>query len=226
MKISDVRPRRRGGLLLLLTAAAAALTFTMTAPGAVPPGPGTNPFVNPGFENTCIFLPVPIAVFPIPGWTVVGLGTGTWVEVPSNFPGNPGGAQSGFCFALGTAGTANTFATMTQTVNLGFGNQIRGYVRFTNNDPGPCPTFNDTGRVRIYRVGPIGGTFTAFTADSCFSGIATGTSTPWTLWTFQAPSAGAYMVSYEIANIGDGAFASVLSADSNGLGSVSISPKP
>jgi len=202
-----------------LTAAAAALTFTMSATGAVPPGPGTNPFVNPGYETGCIALPAPIAVFPIPGWTASTTGAGSWLEVPTGL--GPGPAQSGFCYALGTAGSSGTFQTLQQTVQLGFGNQIRGWVRFTNNDPDACAGFNDTGRVRIYRIGPIGGTFTVFTADSCNTG-----STGWTLWTFKAPSAGAFMVSYEIANIGDSLFSSELSADSNGLGSVSISPHP
>ena len=228
MKLSDVRSRRRGGLLVLFTAAAAALTFSMSASGAVPPGPGGNPFVNPSFETGCISLPAPIAIFPIPGWTAAFDTGGSWLEVPSNLVGVPGPAQSGFCFALATAGGANTPQTLRQTVNLGAGNQIRGWARYTNLEQvGVCPSFNDVGRVLIYRLGPIsGGPYQVFFANSCDSGIPIGSSGPWTLWTFTAPSAGAYMVSYEMINVGDSAFDSQLSADNVGLGSVSISPKP
>ena len=215
--------------IAVLATAGAALAITMSASAAVPPGPGGNPFVNPSFETGCISLPAPIAVFPIPGWDVNP--AGAWLEVPSNLVGVPGPAQSGFCFALGTAGATNTFRTLRQTVNLGAGNQIRGYARFTNLEQAgvACSVpdlFNDVGRVVIYRVGPISGSFLVFQADVCNSGIPIGASGPWTLWTFTAPSAGAYMVSYEVANNDDSAFSSQLSADNIGLGSVSISPKP
>src|SRR5262245_25418236 len=218
----------RKSFIGVLAIAGAALAFAVSASAAVPPGPGGNPVGNPGYETGCIALPAPIAVFPIPSWDVNP--PGSWLEVPSNLGGVPGPAQSGFCFALGTAGATNTFQTLRQTVNLGAGNQIRGYARFTNREQAGVACnggiFNDVGRVVIYRLGPIGGSFQVFFANVCNSGIPIGASGPWTLWTFTAPSAGAYMISYEVENRDDSAFSSQLSADSNGLGSVSISPKP
>jgi hypothetical protein len=113
------------------------------------------------------------------------IGTATYLPTEGNY------------FLAITSGAADTWQTVTQSINLVAGNVLSGMAAFNWGD---YPSFFDGASVRI--LDAAGGVIaTPFYDDG--QGDPSGYNGPWTQWTWTADLDGAYFLQYAARNTAD-----------------------
>lgn len=145
--------------------------------------------INSGFETG-----------DLTGWTS-SISGGAATVVTSNST-NYGGditylPQEGSYFLAISAGSANVWQTVTQSLGFAAGETIAGLAAF---DWGDYPSYYDGARVRI--LDAAGAQIAQpFYLDG--TGLPSGYNGPWTAWSWTAAAAGAYTVEYAARNTSD-----------------------
>jgi len=138
--------------------------------------------VNPGFETG-----------DLTGWTA-NLNGGSAFAVTNHNGYLP--VEGNFFLAIG-AGAANVWQTVSQTVSLNAGEVLAGSAAFNWEDYSP---YLDGARVRI--LNSLGNLIAEpFYMDG--SGHPAYWDGPWTVWSWQAVTAGQYILEYAVRNTGD-----------------------
>lgn len=133
------------------------------------------------------------------GWSASPAGL---VTATSSHAGHT--AVDGTHFALLTAGATGVDTTLSQSVTVAAGQVLTGSAFFDCADPDPLG-FNDAGAVL---VGPSGVEVSLF-SRAC----SPATSEAWQSFTHTFTTAGTYVISANVRNVGDGSFPSYLGFD-------------
>ena len=177
-------------LLVLYGIIVLTLTLSGTAKAAL---------INPGFETG-----------DLTGWT---LNAPTLGSVVTSFAGN--GTMTylpveGSYFAQLQAGVdANTYTTLTQTLNMSAGETINGQAAFVSFDYMP---WNDDAYVQIL---DSNGSTLATPWSSDVATVGDYGNGPWTYWSWSPKAQGTYTLQYGVRNIADNALSSVALFDAN-----------
>ncbi len=150
--------------------------------------PVASALTNPGFETG-----------DTSGWTMI-VPPGAWAGVVTQHQGDMGTTYtppSGSFFLLMKTDGSGSYTRAQQAVTLATGDTLSGSAAFDARDYMP---FNDNASVRIYDAT---GALVATPWHEDVAGLGDYGDGPWTLWTWTAPIAGTYVLSYEVANIGD-----------------------
>jgi predicted ribosomally synthesized peptide with SipW-like signal peptide len=160
----------------------------------VPPVTG---FVNGGFENS-----------NFNGWSVSG-----GASVVSSYSANPSGTlfypKDGSRFALLVSGGpgAGAYNTISQSVTLNAGQQIRGWAAFDTTDYMP---YNDDAAAVVVK-----NSVSTTVWSRSVSGVGSYGESPWAQWAFTAPSSGTYTLELKVRNNGDDGVPSYALFDAN-----------
>ncbi|MCX6764457.1 MAG: hypothetical protein NTU58_01990 [Candidatus Nealsonbacteria bacterium] len=138
------------------------------------------------------------------GWTVTGQNAvvGSYVS-DQNTTYNP---VEGNKFLVLTAGQQNVYTIASQQITLSAGEKLEGWAAFDAKDYLP---FDDDAAVVVVS----GGSITPWSAS--VAGTGNYGETPWTHWSFTAPSAGVYTLELKVENVGDGILPSSALFDAN-----------
>lgn len=166
-------------------AASAALTVALGLAGSASAG-----IVNGSFETG-----------DLTGWTANPVGLVSVVTSYKSYGPQFLPVQGSYFADLSAGAGANVYTTLDQTVTLAAGQTITGYAAFQANDYLP---FNDDGYVSIDGVDVFA---------SSVAAVGDFGNTPWTKFTFTAPTAGSYTIEAGVENDLDNADASDLLLD-------------
>lgn len=113
-----------------------------------------------------------------------------------------------------------SYATLSQAVTLAAGETISGSARFNNAEGNTC-FFNDNAQVQILDAAGTTVLATPYAEDSCGTPFG---PTPWTSFSFTAPSDAVYIIRGRIANAVDSIVDSTLDLDGVKVGAADTTP--